>query len=176
MATVDRLDHLLIHCLQDNPRASYATIARLTNASETTVKRRVEALIESGVITTAVYPNPRKLGYHVQAQVGISTEPSRTEEIAEILQTFPEVAFIALALGRFDLQIYVVVPTMDHLTRFIVERLSNVPGVLGTETTMTPRIYKTFANWRVPIDDFIDHPEPHDDEEPRKAQTTPGIF
>lgn len=175
MATVDKLDHLLIHCLQDNPRASYATIARLTNASETTVKRRVEALIESGVITTAVYPNPKKLGYHVQAQVGISTEPHRTEEIAEILQTFPEVAFIALALGRFDLQIYVVVPSMDQLTRFIVERLSAVPGVVGTETTMTPRIYKNFASWRVPIDDFIHHPDPGNHEEHR-AQSTPGIF
>ncbi len=171
MISVDKLDYLLIRCLQENPRGSYATIARMTNASETTVKRRVEALIEGGVITTAVFPNPRKLGYQVQAQIGIRAEPNKLEEIALTLRDFPEVAFVALALGRYDLLVYVVVPGMEQLTRFVVGRLSDIPGVISTDTTMTPRIYKAFANWRVPIDDFIENADPgQDDTEEQDAE------
>ena len=47
MASVDATDFRLIRCLQENPRASYATIARITGLSETTVRRRVDALIQS---------------------------------------------------------------------------------------------------------------------------------
>src|SRR5690606_10470918 len=102
MVSINDLDRFLIRCLQDNPRASYATIARMTDVSETTVKRRIEALMEGGVITTAVFPNPRLLGYQVQASIGINADLTEVESIALEIRDFPEVAFAALAIGRYD--------------------------------------------------------------------------
>ena len=163
MVSVDDLDRFLIRCLQDDPRATYATIARMTDVSETTVKRRIEALMEGGVITTAVFPNPRLLGYQVQASIGISVELTKVETIAFTVRDFPEVAYVAMALGRYDLLVYVVVPTVSDLTRFMMERIAPIPGIKDTETVITPRVYKAFANWRVPIDGFTPTPPTPDE-------------
>lgn len=163
MVSVDDLDRFLIRCLQDSPRATYATIARQTNVSETTVKRRIESLMEGGVISTNVFPNPRLLGYQVQASIGITADLALAEEIAVTVRDFPEVAYVASALGRYDLLIYVVVPTVNDLTRFMMERLAPIEGIRHTETVLTPRVYKAFANWKVPINGFEPALPPDDD-------------
>ncbi len=155
MAMIDDLNLRLIRCLQDDPRASYSTIARLVGVSETTVKRRIDALMESNVISTAVFPNPRRLGFQAQASIGLKTELAQMEAVALALRDLPEVAFVALTLGRYDVMTYVVLPTMDDLVRFIAERIAKIPGVRESETILTPRVYKAFANWRVPIDCFV---------------------
>src|SRR5690606_14998586 len=102
----------------------------------------------------AVFPNPRLLGYQVQASIGINADLTEVESIALEIRDFPEVAFAALAIGRYDLLIYVVVPTTQALTRFMIDRIAPLQGIRSTETVITPRVYKAFANWRVPIDGF----------------------
>jgi Lrp/AsnC family transcriptional regulator, regulator for asnA, asnC and gidA len=151
---VDDVDLRLIRCLQDNPRAPYSSIARLTGVSETTVKRRVDALIASGVIMTAVFPNPRRLGYDIQANVGIRTVPTQTHDIALVLREMPEVAFVSVTLGKFDINSYVVTPSMKALTELVTQRMSQIPGVVATETSVSARVYKAFANWRVPLNEL----------------------
>lgn len=153
MESVDLLDLRLIRCLQENPRASYATIARITGVSETTVRRRVEALIEDAVLTPAMLPDLHWLGYRTSAMIGVKTELGQMEKIAEQIRDFPEVTFVGLATGRYDILFFVAQPSLEALTRFMVDRIAPIPGIRETETFVTPRVMKVLGDWRVPIDE-----------------------
>ncbi len=165
MQLVDEVDLRLIRCLQDNPRAPYSSISRLTGVSETTVKRRVDSLIESRVITTAVFPNPRKLGYDLQASVDVKVEPGYAESVALALREMPEIAFVAITLGRYDVRTYVVTQSMRALTELVTDQIAQLPGVRETETNVSARVFKAFANWRVPLDQLEQNSASRDEDD-----------
>src|SRR5687767_1657877 len=121
--TIDRLDLRLIRCLQDNPRAPYSTIARLLGVSETTVKRRVDDLIANRVIQPAMIPNMYRLGYRTRARIGLKVELERMTTIAEELRAFPETTGVEITVGRYHITCFVVMQSLDALTRFMVERV-----------------------------------------------------
>jgi Lrp/AsnC family transcriptional regulator, regulator for asnA, asnC and gidA len=163
---VDEVDLRLIRCLQDNPRAPYSSISRLTGVSETTVRRRIDALIDSRIITTAVFPNPRRLGYDVQATVGLKVEPGEVDRVALELRDIPEIAFVSVTLGRLDINTYVVTNSMHALTELVTHRIAEIEGVRDTETSVSARVFKAFANWRVPLEQLEDEEdEPWSDDE-----------
>lgn len=111
-------------------------------------------MIDSRVITTAVFPNPRKLGYDVQASIGISVEPGYVESVAHTLRDMHEIAFVSLMLGRVDLLIYAVTPSMREMTELVTQKVAVIPGVRETETSVSAHVFKAFANWRVPLDEL----------------------
>lgn len=149
---IDRVDRLLVRALQDDPRASYAQIARNTGVSEATVRRRLTALFESEAMTTAVLPSPKQFGYPVQAQVTVRADLNAVQEIAARLAEMPEVTMAFLTTGRWDLTFYVALPTLDSLPEFLQERVGPLRGIQETETLIIPRLVKGFTTWRVPED------------------------
>lgn len=149
---VDDLDRRLIRCLQDNPRASYATIARITGVSETTVRRRVEYLISSGVIVTAVLPDLHMLGYRTSAVVGLKTDLDQAHAIGDKITGFPEVTFVAWTTGHFDVVFVVAAETLDDLMKFLAERVAPMKGVRDVEPMVMPRMLKGMRSWRIPLD------------------------
>lgn len=171
MESVDGVDLRLIRCLQENPRASYAEIARLTGVSDTTVRRRVESLIEAGVVTPAMLPDLYLLGYRTSAMVCLKTDLARMIAIAEEIRTFPEVTMVALTMGRYDILFFVAQPTLDDLTQFMVERIAPIPGILETETLVTPRVLKVLGDWRVPLERVRDAMETEREAVPRQVSS-----
>lgn len=152
MESVDDLDLRLIRCLQEDPRAAYAKIARTVNVSETTVRRRVEGLLASRTITLAMLPDLYTLGYRASAMVGVKADLERVTIIADAIRRFPEVTMVALILGRYDLLFFVAERSLDDLTRFMTEQIAPIRGIRSTETLVAPRVLKVLGDWRVPTD------------------------
>lgn len=156
MESIDLVDLRLIRCLQDNPRAPYSTIARLVGVSETTVKRRVDDLIANRIIQPAMIANMYRLGYRTRATIGLNVDLTRMMDIAEELRLFPETTSVTLTAGRFNITCFVVMRTLEELTRFTIERLAPIEGVHNVEIMVVPRVLKVFADWRIPIDEIHD--------------------
>lgn len=150
LESVDDLDLRLIRCLQEDPRAAYAKIARAVNVSETTVRRRVEGLLASRAITLAMLPDLYTLGYRASAMVGVTADLVRVMAIAEEIRSFPEVTMVALILGRYDILFFVAERSLDDLTRFMTEQIAPIAGIRSTETLVAPRVLKVLGDWRVP--------------------------
>lgn len=155
MDSVSQTDLRLIRCLQDNPRASYAQISRITGISETTTRRKIDALIESQVITPSIQPNLHLLGYQTSAMVGLKTELDQMDAIARKIRDFPEVTFVGLTTGRFDVMFFVAQSSLAALTEFMVQRIAPIDGIKQTETLVTPRVLKVLGDWRVPVEQQI---------------------
>lgn len=142
----------LIRCLLEHPRASYADLARKTGISETKARRRVEALIESKVITPAIIPDVRRLGYQTMALIGIKVDPNHIEETAEAISSMHHVTSIHMTLGRYDLIATIADRTLDDLSNTISNDIATLPGIRDVETFVSTRALKILRHWRMPED------------------------
>jgi Lrp/AsnC family transcriptional regulator for asnA, asnC and gidA len=150
--SVDDIDLQIIRCLQDDPRAPYATVARLTGVSETTVKRRVDDLIARRVIRPAMIANIYRLGYRTRATLGLKVDLKHMLSVTDALVDMPETAYVAFTSGEYNVTCLVAVQSLEGLTRFMLEKIAPLEGITGTQVLVVPRILKSFADWRVPIE------------------------
>jgi len=153
---VDLVDLRLIRHLQDEPRASYATLARVVAVSEATAKRRIETLIENGVITPAMIPDLYRLGYGASALLGITIDLTELDAVADRLCIFHETAMVVGTMGKFDIVVFVATQSVEQLMRFVTERVAPIPGVRSVETLVAPRLFKLSRDWRIPIERLLE--------------------
>ena len=165
MAFLDPTDLQLIRLLQDQPRASHAELSRLTGISISTVRRRVEGLLQSGAITYSVYPNVWRIGYRAVCLIGINADYTRVEEIANELRNIEEVTLVLITLGRYDLFVGVALHDVEDIYPFLRERVATIEGVKDFETFVSGAVVKEFREWRIPQDDLGFDSEHHESQE-----------
>lgn len=150
---LDALDYKIVRCLQDNPRASYAEIARLVDSSEATAQRRVKSLIESGVMSPVMFPDITMLGFNTSAWVGIKADQRMLPEIAQALTELPETTMVCTTLGRFDIIVFVAQPSLDKLSDWLANKVVTLPGVHNSESFVATKVHKVLRSWRLSIEE-----------------------
>ncbi len=157
MKAVDEVDLNLIRTLQDDPRASYADLARVTGVSQTTARRRVEALLDSRVIMPAMIPDLYQLGFTTSGFVALNIDANRIYEIAARIRELPEVTSLHMTFGRFDLMLFVAQPSLADLRQFVVGKIAPISGVTHSEVLISSDILKVLGNWRVPVENALNN-------------------
>ncbi|NLY11513.1 MAG: Lrp/AsnC family transcriptional regulator [Firmicutes bacterium] len=147
---LDEVDWQIIRILQKDGRTPYLTIANELGMAEGTVRRRVARLQEEGVMKIVGVADPFKVGLNTIAVVGMKVERHRAESIISELQEMPEVRSISVTTGNHDLIIEVVLPTNEELLTFLIHRLSEIPGILNTGTSLVLKVAKQNYSWTPP--------------------------
>lgn len=148
--TVNDTDRAIIRLLQQDARMSYAEVSRATGTPESTVRRRMDRLQERGVIQFAMVAEPSRLGYDLRAMIGLRVEMGRLQAVAEHLRNMNEVTFAAFLTGNFDIMVHVVVESQEDLVGLLTEKLTNVDGIVSTETFVMPWVIKPMTSWVLP--------------------------
>ena len=91
--------------------------------------------------------DPLKLGFQQQAMIGVRCEADQLLEAAEAINAFPEVDYLVVTAGAYDLLVEVVCEDNDALLRFLTEKLRRVDGVRETETFVYLRMVKQVYTW-----------------------------
>jgi len=144
----DDLDWEIIRLLIDDGRLSSADIARIIgNTSARTITNRIELLTREKIINIRSIVNPEKVGYCVLADVFIEVEPGSLKDVTEILQVYPEISYLALAIGEMDILISIRAKELDELFEFVIETIGNIPGVRHTKTYPLPAQIKDITSW-----------------------------
>lgn len=138
---LSELDKRIIEHLQEDGRRAFTQIAAALGVSEAAVRARTNRLIERGVLQVVGVADPGKLGFQ-QALIGIRCEPGRLLEVADALAAMPEVDYVVVTAGRFDILIEAVAEDNEGLLRFLNERLQRIDGVRETETFTYLRLVK----------------------------------
>jgi Lrp/AsnC family transcriptional regulator for asnA, asnC and gidA len=89
------------------------------------------------------------LGYQAIAMVGISVDAPARARVAEAVSRLPEVSYLVVVAGSFDMLAEVVCEDHDHLLRLLSEDLAAIEGVRRTETFMYLRLLKEAYTWSV---------------------------
>lgn len=144
---MDELDKLILQTLQEDGRTPFTQIARQAGVSETTIRSRYRNLVEAGVVRTVGIVNPHTLGFQAPAIIGVSVESGTIDQVAGTIAELPEVSYLVMTLGSFDLIIEVFCRDLPHLTNLITQHIHLIPGIRSTETLMIARSYKLSYRW-----------------------------
>ena len=142
----DDTSKAIIAQLQEDGRRPYAAIGAAVGLSEAAVRQRVQKLLDGGVMQIVAVTDPMQIGFARQAMIGLSTSGD-IEAIAAQVEQFPEVDYVVVTAGSFDLLVEVVVEDDDHLLELINSRIRSVPGVLRSETFLYLKLVKQTYNW-----------------------------
>jgi Lrp/AsnC family transcriptional regulator for asnA, asnC and gidA len=143
---LDAPNRAIIEALQRDGRQPYGAIAEAVGLSEAAVRRRVQRLREAGVMQIVAVTDPLQLGFTRQAMVGISVEGD-VRQVAEKLSSLPEVDYVVICAGSFDLLVEVVCEDDEGLLRVLNDSVRSIPGVRSTETFLYLKLAKQTYTW-----------------------------
>lgn len=149
METLDTLDYQIIAVLQENARLTNAEVAAQVGSSEPTVRRRVDRLLQHGVIKIVAVATPFQLGYPIVAILGIQIDHSYLAEIQEALLAMPEIRFAGVTLGSYDVVAEAWFHSNEDLLAFLHGRLSPIPGIQRIESLQVAKMIKYTYDWCV---------------------------
>lgn len=143
---LDEVSKRIIDLLQEDGRRSYADIGRVVGLSEAATRQRVQRLIDAGVMQIVAVTDPRQLGFDSMAMLGIrvSGDP-RT--VADALATIPEIAYVTVTLGSFDILAEAICASTEELLDLIAARIRSIDGVTHTETFHYAGLHKDHYHW-----------------------------
>jgi Lrp/AsnC family transcriptional regulator for asnA, asnC and gidA len=138
----DELDFAILSCLQKDGRMSFTVIAEKLKVSIGTIRTRFNKLIEDGTINIIGRVDPEKVGFRSYAHIAVYVRPATLKEkVAQRISKMPEVSFLAMTSGDYDLEVDVMCRDNDHLVQFVNE-ISKIEGVHQTKTTIYFKVYK----------------------------------
>lgn len=126
----------------------YASIGKAVGLSEAAVRQRVQRLLENGVMQIVAVTNPLQLGFARQAMIGIKAQGAM-EPIANALASMPEIDYVIVTAGSFDIIVEVVCESDDHLLDLLSNRIRSIEGVTSTETFVYLKLHKQTYSWGV---------------------------
>lgn len=139
---LDKLDFAVLKCLQQDGRMSFTIMAEKLNVSVGTVRTRVNKLVEDGTINIIGRVDPEKVGFRSYAHIAVFVRPATLkEQVAQTIAKMPEVSFLAMTSGDYDLEVDVMCRDNNHLVEFVNE-ISKIEGVHQTKTTIYFKVYK----------------------------------
>jgi len=143
---LDDLSKAIIEQLQEDGRRAYATIGKAVGLSEAAVRQRVQRLVEGGIVQIVAVTDPVQVGFTRQAMIGIKAEGD-LEALADALAALPEVDYVVITAGGFDVLAEVVCEDDDHLLEVLNHKIRTLPGVRATETFVYLKLRKQLYNW-----------------------------
>jgi Lrp/AsnC family transcriptional regulator for asnA, asnC and gidA len=143
---LDDVSKAIIEQLQEDGRRPYAAIGKAVGLSEAAVRQRVQRLLDGGVMQIVAVTDPLQVGFPRQAMIGIRCEGD-VEAVADKVSEMPEVAYVVITAGGFDLLVEVVCEDDDHLLDLVSKRIRAVPSVRTTESFVYLKLVKQLYNW-----------------------------
>jgi Lrp/AsnC family transcriptional regulator for asnA, asnC and gidA len=143
---LDAVNKQIIEQLQRDGRMSYASLAKIVGLSEAAVRQRVQRLLDAGVMQIVAVTDPLTLGFARQVMVGIRVSGD-IRPVAKALAAIPEVDYVVICAGGYDLLAELVCTDDDHLLVLLNDTIRAVPGVAATETFVYLKLAKQTYAW-----------------------------
>ena len=146
---VDDLDRSIIKMLQANGRLGNSEIARALNTSETTVRKRIAWLIDERLMSIVAVPTPEAAGAQLSAILGISVDLPALHQVAEALRTYPEVRYVGMSAGRYDVMVEAFFANQEHMLDFVTAKVGSLSGITDVETSIILKVVKFSYEWEI---------------------------
>lgn len=151
---LDDLDLDIIRALQQDGRRSNVDIARDLGVAESTVRKRLDHLLQDRVINVVAVPRLDAVGLPVHTMIFLQIELSSADATVNRLASLPNVRSMTYTTGEYDLIIDAVFADNEALLRFLATQVAPLDSVVKTTTVHVLQDVKAHYHWRVP------HPEP----------------
>lgn len=166
---LDATDLALVRLLEQDGRMSNAMLAREVGIAESTCLVRVRSLRERGVVR-GIHADidPVAVGRPVEAMIAVRFGGHRRSHFEQFTQEVPELPGVLGAFhvsGAIDYFVHVATGSADELRDFVLDHLTNRPGVLHAETSLIFESLRGRGTMTKP--DAEPYPVPEEDDEER---------
>ena len=127
---LDDIDLAIVKELQKNGRSSNREVARVLGVSEGTIRQRLRKLESTKAMRLGLVTDAISSGKTSAAFVRIKATPRKAAEIAQKISAFPDCAFCALTVGRFDIVALFNAGSRQDLADVIDGEIALMDGVL----------------------------------------------
>ncbi|GAB4421357.1 MAG: Lrp/AsnC family transcriptional regulator [Anaerolineae bacterium] len=138
--TLDDLDKAILQLLQTAGRISNVELANQINLSPPAIHARLKRLEQRGYIRQYVALLDReKFGYDMLCFIEVSLQLHQSEQVEnfrQLMQQMPEVLECHHVTGEYDYLLKIVVRNRAELERFVVKRLTPIPGIARIHTSL----------------------------------------
>ena len=140
---LDDLDYKILEKLIKDGRKSFTDIADELNVSVGTIRNRFNVFVENELLTIIGRVNPDKIGFHTYAQILIKVRPvDKVTQVAENIANLPEVSFLAMTTGAYDLEVNVMCRDNEHLVQLMTNHITKMDGIFESATNIYFKVYK----------------------------------
>jgi Lrp/AsnC family transcriptional regulator len=150
---LEPIDLRILDVIQGDVMISTAEIARKVNSSKTVVWRRIQRLVDAGIIRERVaILDHRKLGLSMMvfAQVKMSRHSKDAlPQFMEAVKAFPQVLECHCLMGHVDFLLKIVVRSIEDYEHFVWQNLSQIDGV--QEVTSSISMSQAVCTTRLPL-------------------------
>ena len=141
---IDSLDERLIKLLEQDAYRNSQVLAKQLSVTSSTVRRRMQKLIQQGTLRIIARPEPSKVGFPLRAIIAFDVAHEKVRPVMKMLASCPEIRWLAATSGRFDLMALVWSTSTDKLFEFIETEISTMEGVKNTETFICMHVEKSY--------------------------------
>ena len=140
---LDPVNRRIVQRLSRDARTSNRQIAAELGVTEGTVRARIKRMQEEKLIKITTVTNIDRIRGAAVAYLWIEVERShQTEALVQRLADMKEIGFVGVMIGRFDILAITMVRNTEHLSEFVHHRISTLPGVRRTESTLSVNFIK----------------------------------
>ncbi len=139
---LDEAELAMLAVLARDGRAGYPELARATGLSDSTVRRRLDHLRDTGAFYVDVEIDPLLLGFETQAMMLATVAPGDLATVGAALGEHTEVPFAAAITGAANLLAVVICRDTDALYAYITERIGALRAVQHLEVVPLIRTVK----------------------------------
>ena len=137
---LDRVDKSLLRALQLDGRLSNVQLAKKISLSPPATHSRLRRLEKDGYIRQyAAVVDREKAGYDLLCFIHISLQMHKVEQVEkfrEATRRMPEVLECHHITGEYDYLLKVVLKNRKDLERFVVDKITPIPGVARIHTSL----------------------------------------
>lgn len=140
---IDELDYKILEQLIKDGRKSFTDIADELKVSVGTIRNRFNVFVENDLLNIIGRVNPEKVGFHTYAQILIKVRPvNKVSSVADKISKLPEVSFLAMTTGSYDLEVNVMCRDNDHLVNLMTNHITKMDGIFESSTNIYFKVYK----------------------------------
>lgn len=143
---MNKYDARILSELQHDGRISWSKLADKISLSASACQRRVESLVEKGIIDNfTVNLNEAALGHHVKAFVAVNIDRQDTklaQDFRRKVRQHPQVQACHMISGGIDFMLEVVAEDLDAFGNFIDGELLSMPAVKDASSSIVLKVVK----------------------------------
>jgi len=130
----DSLDVKLMELLAVDARQTSDQLARQLKVSPSTVRRRMQQLIENGVLHIIGVADTNRMGKVLNVIIALNIANSKVASAMDKLAGMRGVQWVIRTTGRYDILIHVRFRSIEELSHFLANELASVDGLEDSET------------------------------------------
>lgn len=141
------VDKKIIIELQKDGRKSFSDLSKKFDISISTLRRRVNKMIEDGVITITAVPDPEKIGYSIMALIVYNINRKSLQKTVNQICSFKYNHLVGMTSGRWDVASWSLFKNNDELKDYLINDIAAMDGMISTETLLVLKYAKRTFGW-----------------------------